>query len=271
MSTAINKQVEIESLLKSFNLISFINNYQQYARLAEKEKLDYVSYLYQLAKVESEERHHRKTERLLKQSKLPPSKNLSEFDTNALANFPKTVLKELISGDCLDQAENVLIFGNPGTGKTHLAAGLGRQWCLSGRAVYFTSASALVQDLLVAKRDLKLNNFLAKLDKFQAVIIDDISYIPQNREETDVLFVLLADRYEHKSIVITSNLPFSQWDKIFKDTVTTGAAIDRLVHHSHILQLNGESYRAKTAGNVCVPETTLLNQNRIIVKLDDQQ
>jgi DNA replication protein DnaC len=140
-----------------------------------------------------------------------------------------------------------LIFGNPGTGKTHLAAALGREWCLRGRRVFFTSASSIVQDLLAAKRDLKLNSLLKKLDRFETVIIDDISYIPQDREETDVLFVFLADRYEKRSLAITSNLAFSQWDKVFKDAVTTMAAIDKLVHHSNVLELNGESYRAQVA------------------------
>ena len=147
----------------------------------------------------------------------------------------------------MDNAENVLIFGNPGTGKSHLAAALGREWCLRGRHTYFTTASSLVQDLLAAKRDLKLNTVLKKLDKFDAIIIDDLSYIPQSREETDVLFVLLAERYEQRSIVITSNLPFSQWDQVFKDSVTTMAAVDKLVHHATVLELNGESYRAKAA------------------------
>src|SRR5581483_11549010 len=124
---------------------------------------------------------------------------------------------------------------------------LAREWCLRGRAVFFTTASAIVQDLLAAKRDLKLNSVLKKLDKYQAVVIDDISYIPQDRDETDVLFVLLAERYERRSLVVTSNLPFSQWDKVFKDTMTTMAAIDRLVHHATVLELNGESFRAQAA------------------------
>jgi DNA replication protein DnaC len=124
---------------------------------------------------------------------------------------------------------------------------LAREWCLRGRRAHFTTAAALVQDLLKAKRDLKLNSLLKKLDKFEAVIIDDLSYIPQEREETDVLFVLLAERYERRSVVLTSNLPFSKWDTIFKDPITAMAAVDRLVHHSTILELNGESYRATAA------------------------
>lgn len=140
-----------------------------------------------------------------------------------------------------------LIFGNPGTGKTHLAVSLAREWSLRGRRTLFTTAASLVQELLAAKRDLKLNSLLKRFDRFEAVVIDDLSYIPQEREETDVLFVLLAERYERRSVVITSNLPFSKWDTIFKDPITAMAAVDRLVHHSTILELNGESYRATAA------------------------
>ncbi len=242
-----NKQSELESLLHSFHLPSFTKNYQSYARQAEKERIDHVGYLFQLSKLESEDRYNRKTERLIKQAKLPRGKTLEKFDLTKFSGLSQSQVSELAEGGCLDRTENVLIFGNPGTGKTHLASALGREWCLRGRRVFFTTASALVQDLLAARRDLKLNLLLKRLDVFEAVIIDDISYIPQNRDETDVLFVLLSERYERRSVVITSNLPFSQWNKVFKDEMTTMAAVDRLVHHSSVLELNGESYRAESA------------------------
>jgi DNA replication protein DnaC len=255
----VSRQSELEALLSGFHLPSFTKHYQQYAREAEKQRIDHVGYLYQLAQVESEERYNRRTERLLKQSKLPKSKMLEDFDFSRFPDLSESTIRSIADGGSLDKAENVLIFGNPGTGKTHLAAALAREWCLKGRKVFFTTASALVQDLLSSKRDLKLNALLKRLENFEALVIDDISYIPQSREGTDVLFVLLAERYERRSLVITSNLPFSKWESIFKDTMTTMAAIDRLIHHSTVLELNGESFRIQAAKKRKKRDTAAIN------------
>jgi len=157
-------------------------------------------------------------------------------------------IADLIEGQFVERAENVLAFGLPGRGKTHLCCAVARELIVAhGYKVLFIPAVHLVQQLLVAKRDLRLENVLKKLDLFDVVLVDDIGYIQQNREEMEVLFAFLSERYERKSLMITSNLVFSEWDKIFKDAVTTAAAIDRLVHHSIILELDGESYRIQHA------------------------
>lgn len=247
MTDKANRQEQLEGMLMNFHLPSFKKHYLTYARKSELGKFDHVAYLYELSKTEHDDRYNRRTERLLKAAKLPTGKSLDNFDLSHVPGLSPSRVNELAAGKCLDVCENVLIFGNPGTGKTHLAASLSREWCLRGRHIFFTSAAALVQELLKAKKDLKLNALLKKVDKFEALVIDDLSYIPQEREETDVLFVLLAERYERRSVVLTSNLPFSKWDSIFKDPITAMAAVDRLVHHSTILELNGESFRASAA------------------------
>lgn len=147
----------------------------------------------------------------------------------------------------MDRRENVLAFGNPGSGKTHLLSAIAHEMIQQGRRVYYQPCSLLVQELLIAKRDLKLSRVLNKLGRYDVVVIDDIGYVQQSREEMEVLFTLLADRYERGSVMLTSNLPFSKWEAIFKDPLTTAAAIDRLVHHSVILELNMPSYRLAAA------------------------
>ena len=173
---------------------------------------------------------------------------MENFDRKRLPARVAQQLPVLLDGGFLDRRENILAFGNPGSGKTHLLAAIGHELVRQGRPVLFATCSNLVQELLRAKRDLKLERTLKKLRRYEALILDDIGYVQHDRDEMEVLFALLADRYERASILLTSNLPFSKWETIFKDPMTTAAAIDRLVHHSIILELNVKSYRLEAAG-----------------------
>jgi DNA replication protein DnaC len=171
-------------------------------------------------------------------------KNLKVFNRKRLPRKVDAQLTQLLKGNFLDHKENVLAFGRPGSGKTHLLCAVAQELIHLGRQVRFMPCNLLVQELLIAKRDLKLARVLKQYAKFEALILDDIGYVQQSREEMEVLFTLLADRYERGSVMITSNLAFSKWEQIFKDPMTTAAAIDRLVHHSVILDLNEvPSYR----------------------------
>src|SRR6202043_1708174 len=162
--------------------------------------------------------------------------------------------RTLLEGSFLERHENVLVFGQPGSGKTHLLCALGQELVRSGRRVLFATCGLLAQELLIAKRDLKLSRVLKRLAGYEALILDDLGYVQQSREEMEVLFTLLADRYERGSVLLTSNLPFSGWEAIFKDAMTTAAAIDRVVHHSVILELNLPSYRLEAAKKSMTPE-----------------
>lgn len=174
-------------------------------------------------------------------------KALSNFNLKRLPPKVALLAKSLLEGEVLDRRENVLTFGNPGSGKTHLLYAVGQELIARGRRMYFTTSARLVQDLLVAKRDLKLSRFIKKLAHFEGLIIDDLGYVQQSRDEIEVLFTLLAERYERGSVFISNNVPFSKWEGIFKDPMTTATAIDRLVHHCVILELNIPSYRVEQA------------------------
>ncbi len=233
--------------LRHLRLPAFVAHFETQAAIATTEGWPYDQYLLNLCEMELSERQTRKATRLLIASKLPPGKTLSNFDRSRLTAAVNRKLDVLLQGDFVDRQENVLAFGNPGSGKTHLIAALGHELILKGKSVCFAPCSLFVQKLLKAKADLTLEKELRRMDKFDALIIDDIGYVQHTREEMEVLFTLLAHRYERRSVLITSNLVFSQWEKIFKDPMTTAAAIDRLVHHSIILELNLTSYRMATA------------------------
>ena len=234
--------------LRSLLLTTMARDYEEVLVRAEAENWGYRRCLTYLVENEINERLRRRIERQLKESGLPPGKTLEALDENKLPDKVRRQLPTLLTGELVRRGDNLLCFGLPGRGKSHLVAALGREWIQRHQLkVCFTPTFKLVTQLLAAKRDLKLPQALAKLDRFDVVILDDIGYVQQAREEMEVLFTFLAERYEKKSVVITSNLVFSQWDQIFKDPMTTMAAIDRLVHHATILEFNGDSLRATAA------------------------
>jgi DNA replication protein DnaC len=238
---------QLIDLLKELHLPMFREYYQQFAQKAIANELEYEEYLYELAIRECEVRRANKIVRLVKASKLPLEKTLQTFELKRLPLKIRRQVKVLSEGSFVERNENILAFGKPGSGKTHLLCAVCYELARQGKRVYFATCDLMVQELLRAKQELKLDKWLKKLARFDVLMIDDFGYVKQNREEMEVLFTLLAYRYERGSVLITSNLPFSKWEVIFKDPMTTAAAIDRLVHHSVILELNVNSYRAEQA------------------------
>ena len=245
-SDVVDVKAELTDRLTELHLPTVKRTYEEAARLAERETVSYERYLLDLVTRECQDRRQKRIQRLLRQSRIP-AKALANFNLKRLPPKVALLTKSLLEGEVLDRRENVPAFGNPGSGKTHLLCAIGQELIARGRRMYFTTSALLVQDLLVAKRDLKLSRFIKKLAHFEGLIIDDLGYVQQSREEMEVLFTLLAERYERGSVFLSSNLPFSKWEGIFKDPMTTAAAIDRLVHHCVILELNIPSYRVEQA------------------------
>lgn len=260
MHNAGEKADRLERCLKDLHLPTVRRCYQDEAIHARRDNWDYETYLHALAERECEDRWNNRISRTLRESKLPLEKNLKTFDRKRLPKKELMQLNLLLKGDFLDHTENVLAFGPPGCGKTHLICAIAQELIHQGRQIRFTSCNLLVQELLIAKRDLKLARAFKQYGKYEALIIDDIGYVQQSREEMEVLFTLLADRYERSSIMLTSNLSFSKWELIFKDPMTTAAAIDRLVHHSVILEMNIPSYRLEESCRTQSVQTKLQEQ-----------
>jgi DNA replication protein DnaC len=242
-----NLRESLGILLRALKLPTFVAMYAEVAEQAEKKGWSFEAYLHHLATAELEDRKQRRIERNLKRANLPEGKTLATLKPNKVPVKVRRQLPTLCEGAFVENADNVLAFGLPGRGKTHLLCAIANELVQRGYKVLFIAAYQLVQQLLVAKRELILERALQRLDRYDVVLVDDIGYIQQDREEMEVLFTFLSQRYERRSVMITSNLVFSQWDRIFKDPMTTAAAIDRVVHHSVILELTGPSVRGEEA------------------------
>lgn len=238
----------LTALLTQLRLPTIKALWPQFTEQADTEGWPSARFLASLAEQEMTERERRRMERHLAQARLPPGKTLENFDFSVLPMLSKAQVMAITAGDTwLDQGGNLILFGPPGGGKSHLAAGIGLKLVEHGYRVLFTRTTDLVQKLQVARRELALESAIDKLNRFDLLILDDLAYVTKDQAETSVLFELISARYEHRSILLTANQPFGEWNKVFPDPAMTLAAVDRLVHHSTIFELNVESYRRRTA------------------------
>lgn len=250
--TATTRIVDVHALptmLTALRLPSFHRHWPMLAERADKEGWPAARFLATLAELELAERETRRIRRHLIESQLPGGKTLATFDFKALPSVPRARVEALAAGDWIETGANLIAIGNSGAGKTHLLCAIGHALVEAGRRVLYTRTTDLVQKLQAARRDLALETALAKLDRFELIILDDISYARKDQAETSVLFELIARRYETRSLAIAANQPFSAWDTVFPDQAVTVAAIDRLVHHATILEMNADSYRRRAAAD----------------------
>jgi DNA replication protein DnaC len=236
---------QITTLLAGFMLTTAAR--EMVSRFVQAQQQPALPLLLEVLELEAHERHERRITRLRRGSKLPPGKTFATLDEGRLPPALVRRLHELAEGDFLADATNVLAFGLPGVGKSHAMCAVGHALVDRGHSVLFMPTYSLVQELLAAKRNLELPRALRKLDHYAVLLLDDVGYIQQSPEEAEILFTLLAERYERRSVVITSNLIFAQWDRIFRDQMATAAAIDRLVHHSVLLEFDVPSFRTEHA------------------------
>jgi DNA replication protein DnaC len=238
-------QVLLEHHLKALRLPTFLREYDKVARQCAAEDVDYPRYLLRMSELELLDRERRATERRVRQAKFPVVKSLDSFDFLAIPSLNKAMVLELVRCEFLLRRENVLLLGNSGTGKTHVALALGLAACQRGQRVRFTTAAALVHELMEARDEKKLLRFQKQIAAYELLIVDELGFVPLSKTGAELLFEVFSQRYERTSTLVTSNLPFQEWTEILGSERLTGALLDRLTHHVHILEMNGDSYRLK--------------------------
>jgi len=233
--------------LKVLKLPTMLRDYAAVAAACGQERIDYAGFLLRLSERELLERERRATERRLKEAAFPVVKTIDTFDFAARPSLNETLVRELLRGEYIERKENVLLVGNPGTGKTHLATALGFAACTAGKRVRFTTTTALVTSLLEMRENRLLQRFHKQLERLDLLILDELGYVPFTKAGAELLFDVVARAYERSSLIVTTNLPFENWTEVLGSERLTGAMLDRLTHRVHILEANGESYRLADA------------------------
>ncbi len=237
--------VLLEHNLKELKLPTFLKEYDKVANRCAAEGVDHPDYLLRLSELELIDRNHRMVERRIKAARFPATKSLDTFDFLAIPSLNKALVLELARCEYIDRNDNVIALGKSGTGKTHVSLGLGLAACQRGLSVGFTTAAALVHELIEARDERRLLNLQRKLAHLKLLIVDELGFVPLSKTGAELLFEVFSQRYERGSVLATSNLPFDEWTEIFGSERLTGALLDRLTHHVHILEMNGESFRLK--------------------------
>ncbi|MBU0609252.1 MAG: IS21-like element helper ATPase IstB [Armatimonadetes bacterium] len=235
--------VLLQHYLKQLKLPSFLREYEKLAAVCHQQRDDYQTYLLRLAEVETADRERRAAERRVKAARFPVLKTLDTFDFKAQPALNQELVRQLLRGEYMDQRENVLLIGNSGTGKTHLATALAFAACQQGRSVRFFSATSLVTQLLEKRQDRELERFQKQLERLELLVLDELGYVPFSKAGAELLFDVIGRAYERTSLIVTTNLPFEEWTEIMGSERLTGALLDRLTHRVHILEANGPSYR----------------------------
>ena len=236
-------QVLLAHHLKALKLPTFLREHERLARQCAAEGVDHPRYLLRLAELELIEREQRMVQRRIRAARFPTEKSLDGFDFQAIPSLNRALVLELARCEYVERRENVIALGNSGTGKTHIALGLGLAACQKGLSVGFTTAAALVHELLEARDEKRLLRLQKQLANYKLLIIDELGFVPLSKSGAELLFEIFSQRYERGSTLVTSNLPFDEWTEILGSERLTGALLDRLTHHVHILEMNGESYR----------------------------